>query len=202
MGWVWRDDDNGDNGNVDANSSSSVAVGEQCSTRRIVRSQCKTEEVEPGKFIKKCEKTEELFRDCVGKPVEVVQSNKEYTEEDVTDEVLRGGRFVSSDRGVSGVFDFPDIEHMERSIFGGIEDMERSIFGGLSRFFGAAEEMKNGLFDVFANTPGILDGESSSSSSYRRGIPIEEHNHGQEAHAKPKDKESTETDFAAMAKDV
>ncbi|MED6124209.1 hypothetical protein PIB30_056918 [Stylosanthes scabra] len=193
MGWVWSDDDH-HNTNGNANSNSSVAVGEQCSTRRIVRSQCKTEEVDPGKFIKKCEKTEELFRDCVGKPTEVVQSNKEYTEEDVTDEVLRGGRFASSDRGV---FNFPGLRS-------DIEDMERSIFGGLSHFFGAAEEMKNGLFDIFANPPppGIFDGELSSSSSMRRGIPIEEHNHRQEARAKPKEKESTETDFAAMAKDV
>ncbi|CAN6712899.1 unnamed protein product [Malus baccata var. baccata] len=29
--------------------------------------QCKTKEVEPGKFVRKCEKTEQLLRDCAGR---------------------------------------------------------------------------------------------------------------------------------------
>ncbi|KAG4396524.1 hypothetical protein GLYMA_19G201366v4 [Glycine max] len=49
----------------------------------------------------------------------MLQSNKEYTEEDITDEVLKGRSvpFSSSD---GGVFDFPglrnDIEVMERNL--------------------------------------------------------------------------------------
>ena len=136
-----------------------------------------------------------LFPSTLVRPVEVVQSNKEYTEEDVTAQVLKGGSgsamFGSSDQSV---FDFPGLRS-------DIEVMERNIFGGLNRFFEAAEEMKNGFFDIFVKSPSIFDAESSSSPSMRRGIPIEEY-HRQEAYPKPKEKESTDPDFAAMAKDV
>ncbi|PNY03342.1 hypothetical protein L195_g026669, partial [Trifolium pratense] len=135
-------------------------------------------------------------------PVEVLQSNKEYTEEDITNEVLRGGSAIfgssnSSSNGSSdhGVFDFPGLRS-------DIEVMERNLFGGLGRFFEAAEEMKNGFFDVvIANTPRIFDAETSSSSPMRRGIPIEEYGR-QETRPKSKDAESVDTDFAALAKDV
>ncbi|XP_057438944.1 fra a 1-associated protein [Lotus japonicus] len=200
MGWVWSDDGgdgDGDDGQIISSCNTSSGSGsdsERCSTKRIVRSQCRTEQVESGKFIRKCEKTEELIRICVGRPVEVLQSNNEYTEEDVTDEVVKGGSvtFGSSSRSSDGhVFDFPGLRS-------DIEVMERSLFGGLSRFFDAAEEMKNGFFDVFGN---VLDAESPSSSSMRRGIPIEEYNR-QEASPKPQEKEPVDTDFAALAKDV
>ncbi|MCL7026999.1 hypothetical protein MKW94_022781 [Papaver nudicaule] len=40
------------------------SIEDRCSTRRIVKTQCKTEEVEPGIFIRKCEKTEQILKDC------------------------------------------------------------------------------------------------------------------------------------------
>ncbi|RXH68872.1 hypothetical protein DVH24_031205 [Malus domestica] len=40
--------------------------------RKVVKTQCKTEEVEPGKFVRKCEKTEQLLRDCTGRLLLVV----------------------------------------------------------------------------------------------------------------------------------
>ncbi|KAJ6425682.1 hypothetical protein OIU84_026289 [Salix udensis] len=67
MGWVWRDDDESDDSFPKNPNSSSSSSGEVCSTRTVVRSQCKTEEVEPGKFVRKCERTEEVLRDCLGK---------------------------------------------------------------------------------------------------------------------------------------
>jgi hypothetical protein len=128
----------------------------------------------------------------------VLQSNKEYTEEDITNEVLRGGSttFGSSNSSLDhGAFDFPGLRS-------DIEVMERNLFGGLGRFFEAAEEMKNGFFDVFiANAPRIFDAETSSSPSMRQGIPIEEYGR-QETRPKSKDVESVDTDFAALAKDV
>lgn len=65
MGWVWREDEPDEFNNSENPNSSSI--GDRCSTRKVVRSQCKTEEVEPGKFIRKCEKTEEVLRDCIGR---------------------------------------------------------------------------------------------------------------------------------------
>ncbi|KAG5055777.1 hypothetical protein AAZX31_03G184100 [Glycine max] len=182
MGWVWKDDNSDD---VRRDNSS-----ERCATTKVVKSQCRTEEVETGKFVRKCEKTEEILRNCIGKPAEVLQSNKEYTEEDITDEVLKGRSvpFSSSD-GASGVFDFPGLQN-------DIEVMERNLLSGLSHFFDAA----NGFFDVFSKSPSIFDAESSSPS-VRRGIPIEEYRRP-EAYPKSKEKESGDTDFVAMAKDV
>ena len=77
MGWVWRDDtDDSDSfaAAADAdkfNNSTSPSSSDWCSTRNVVRSHCKTEEVEPGKFVRKCERTEEILRDCIGRYVRV-----------------------------------------------------------------------------------------------------------------------------------
>ena len=70
MGWVWRDDEpeSQTRGEISRlENPNPRSDGDQCSTRKVVRSQCRTEEVEPGKFVRKCEKTEELLRDCVGR---------------------------------------------------------------------------------------------------------------------------------------
>lgn len=65
MGWVWRYDEEDE---IDS-SAGGVSSGKRCSTRKVVKSQCRTEEVERGKFIRKCEKTEQVLRECVGKYV-------------------------------------------------------------------------------------------------------------------------------------
>lgn len=70
MGWVWRDDD--DDQQISSRDISEFGRSDphsqdRCSTRRVVKSQCRTEEVDPGKFVRKCEKTEEILRDCIGK---------------------------------------------------------------------------------------------------------------------------------------
>ncbi|KAI3443354.1 hypothetical protein Pfo_000019 [Paulownia fortunei] len=170
MGWVWKNDDDSDYisssaGDVREFRGSSNPNGDgeggRCATRKVVRSQCRTEEVEPGKFIRKCEKTEQVFKDCVGRPSEMVQSNKEYTEEDVTDQMVKGS------------FPFESVEHGP-SYFPGlrsdIEAIERGFLGGLGRFFQAAEDMKNEFFNS-VGVPHIYD--DNASSSHKRGIHIE-----------------------------
>lgn len=70
MGWVWVDDSSAPesgNDSTDKPLGDSSAADGNCSTTTVVRSQCKTEEVEPGKFIRKCDKTEEILRHCIGK---------------------------------------------------------------------------------------------------------------------------------------
>uniref|UniRef100_A0A2N9H6Q7 Mal d 1-associated protein n=1 Tax=Fagus sylvatica TaxID=28930 RepID=A0A2N9H6Q7_FAGSY len=198
MGWVWKEkDDEPDQINSSASDVSDFPnpkasrSGDRCSTRKVVKSQCRTEEVEPGKFIRKCEKTEEVLRNCVGKPVEVVQSNKEYTEDDVTDEVLKGS--VSFGSSELTALDFPGLRS-------DIEAIERSFFGGLNNFFEAAEEMKNGFFNAFG-APHLFDGESSSSPSMRRAIPIE-HHHKEEAFPKSIEPNTGNVDLSGLAKDV
>ncbi|GMJ13968.1 hypothetical protein like AT2G35900 [Hibiscus trionum] len=180
MGWVWKDEPN------DA-VEATARDGDRCSTRKVVRSNCKTEEVEPGKFVRKCEKTEEVLRECVGRPVEVLQSNKEYTEEDVTEQMLKGN--FSSGSHVEGTFDFPGLRS-------DLEAIEREFFGGVNRFFDTAEEMKNGFFDAFGDFYGR---GSSSLPSTRRGIPIEDH---PQKKASSKPNESGDIDLSGLAKDV
>ncbi|XP_068309037.1 fra a 1-associated protein-like [Pyrus communis] len=190
MGWVWRDDEDDDNNStaIDINPRSD---GDRCLTRKVVKTQCKTEEVEPGKFVRKCEKTEQLLRDCAGRPVEVVQSNKEYTEDDVTEEVLKGSATFGSSQ--HGAFDFPGLRS-------DIEDIERNFMGGLSRFFEAAEELKSGFFSAFGN---IFDeGPSSPLPPRRREVPIEGH-HQQEAFPKASvSDDSGHVDLSGLARDV
>ncbi|GMP78732.1 hypothetical protein CsSME_00034555 [Camellia sinensis var. sinensis] len=60
MGWVWKKDEAEED-------NSNPRSDDRCSTTKIVKSHCTTEEVEPGKFIRKCEKTEQILRDCVGR---------------------------------------------------------------------------------------------------------------------------------------
>ncbi|KAL6988153.1 hypothetical protein U1Q18_013900 [Sarracenia purpurea var. burkii] len=145
MGWVWKDDaEDAQSIDISGLENANPRSGDRCSTRKIIKSQCKTEEVEPGKFVRKCEKTEQIIRDCVGRPSEVVQSNKEYTEEDVSNLMKKGSFPMESSELVP--FDFPGL-HSD------IEAIERSLFGGLGRFFEAAEEMKNGFFRAFGSQP-------------------------------------------------
>ncbi|KAK8504460.1 hypothetical protein V6N13_126136 [Hibiscus sabdariffa] len=180
MGWVWKDEPN------DA-AEATARDGDRCSTRKVLRSNCKTEEVEPGKFVRKCEKTEEVLRECVGRPVEVLQSNKEYTEEDVTEQMLKGN--FSSGSHVEGAFDFPGLRN-------DLEAFEREFFGGVNRFFDAAEEMKNSFFDAFGDFHGR---GSPSLPSARRGIPVEDH---PQKKASPKLDESGHIDLSGLARDV
>ena len=71
MGWVWKDETDDETASYDVaefkNSNPSRSEADRCSTRKIVKSFCRTEEVEPGKFVRKCEKTEQILRDCVGR---------------------------------------------------------------------------------------------------------------------------------------
>lgn len=128
-----------------------------------------------------------LFR-----PSEVVQSNKEFTEEDVSEQMKKGS-FLPGSSDLVGPFDFPGLRS-------DIEAIERNIFGSFGRFFEAAEEMRNGFFSAFGS-PHPYDRDSLPSSSRRRGIPVEEHQ-SKEASPKFKNPESGDVDISALAKDV
>ncbi|EPS60038.1 hypothetical protein M569_14767, partial [Genlisea aurea] len=108
--------------------------GTHAAARRVVTSNCRTEEVEPGKFVRKCEKTEEIFKDCIGGASEVIQSKKEYTEEDVTTH-----RTTMNHRIDSPPSHFPGLK----------ADIEGHLFEGINRFMEAAEEMADSFFNSF-----------------------------------------------------
>ncbi|KAL6559079.1 hypothetical protein OROHE_006448 [Orobanche hederae] len=198
MGWVWKNDDDddfssggvpkfGDSSNPSGDGSSGDDGG-HCATRKIVRSQCRTEEVEPGKFIRKCEKTEQLFKHSVGRPSEMVQSNKEYTEEDVTDQMVKGSFPPAS--AEHEPFYFPGLRS-------DIQAIERGFLGGIGQFFQAAEQMKNDFFNS-VGAQHMFD-ESTRSSCKKRGVPIEGP-HREEAFTKRNS--DGDVDFSGVARDV
>lgn len=125
------------------------------------------------------------------RPVEVVESNKEYTEDDVTDQVLKGSLPLGSEQGI---FDFPGLRS-------DIDAIEQNFFEGLGHFFEAAEEMKKGFFNTFG-VPHVFDGESSSSpASRKRGVPFENQPQ-QNAFPKANDPDSGHIDLSDLARDV
>lgn len=105
----------------------------------------------------------------------MVQSNKEYTEEDVTDQMTKGSFPMQSSEMTP--FGFPGLRS-------DMEAIERDLFGNMDRFFEAAEEMTKGFFGMFGSphlhdgdskstfgSPRFYDGDSKSSS--KRSVPIE-----------------------------
>lgn len=119
----------------------------------------------------------------------MLKSNKEYTEDDVTEQVVRGLLHPGK---------FEDVPFDFHGLRGDIQDIERHFLGGINRFFEAAEEMKNNFFDVFGD---FHNGNSSSSPSKRRGIPVEGHPLT-EASPKPKEPNSGDVDLSGLARDV
>lgn len=121
----------------------------------------------------------------------MVQSNKEYTEEDVTNQMNKGFALPALESSHQTPFDFPGLRS-------DIEAMERNFFSGLDRFFEAAEDTMNGFFGSFG-IPRVYEGDNSSSTRTRR-IPVERN---------PLKEPSTEVstsdagmEFSGLAKDV
>lgn len=117
----------------------------------------------------------------------MVQSNKEYTEEDVTDQMVKGS--FSFEFGEPGSSYFPGLRS-------DIEAIERSFFGGINRFFEAAEGMKNDFFNS-VGVPHIVD--KDSRSSHEHGIRIEGAPHKE---ALPRNNPDGDVDLSGLARDV
>lgn len=117
------------------------------------------------------------------RPTEMVESSKELSEEDVTDQMVRGS--FSSKSTEPEIFNFPGLRS-------DIETIERNFFGNINKFFEAAEELKNDFFNS-VGAPGIFNKENRPS--YRESIPIE--------NSPPKEAGSNgEFDLSGLARDV
>lgn len=46
---------------------SNAKCDDRCGTRKMVKSECKTDKAEDGRYIRKCENTEQIFRHCIGR---------------------------------------------------------------------------------------------------------------------------------------
>ncbi|XP_062207006.1 fra a 1-associated protein-like [Phragmites australis] len=189
MGWRWHDeDDSGAGGRglgaVPDLSGGRGGEGAQCATRRVVQSRCHTEEVEPGRFVRKCEKTEQLLRDCVGRPSELVESKTENTEEDITDEIKSGS--FSLGFPTKEPFAFPGL-HSD------IEALEKDFFGSLGSVLDEAERMTNDFFKSFG-FPSTHDRESRPFPRQPSERHIEE--------GTAKEEESDYSEFSGQISDV
>lgn len=75
MGWKWSESSSSSFPSLGFPETSELEnpnprqEADRCWMSRTVKSKCKTHEIEPGKFVRKCEKTEELLRECVGRSV-------------------------------------------------------------------------------------------------------------------------------------
>ncbi|XP_008803233.2 fra a 1-associated protein [Phoenix dactylifera] len=193
MGWKWVDDESSDSlasgrgfGEIGELVNPNSRSGEdRFSTRRVMKSSCRTEEVEPGRFVRKCEKTEQTLRDCIGRPTEVVESKTEHTEDDVTDEVTSG--VVPFDSRINDLFTFPGLR-------GDIEAMERGLFGGLNRFLESAEEMTNEFFHSLG-----IPSRQGRESTFGRGKPADKQ---REIYPSEQPNESPYSEYAGEIRDV
>lgn len=113
----------------------------------------------------------------------MVESNKEFTEEDVTDQMVKGS--FPSKSTEPELSPFPGLRS-------DIEAIERSLFGSINKFFEAAEEVKNDFFSS-VGVPGIFEKEFPPSE--RRSIPIEK---SPRKEALP----DGEVDLSGLARDV
>lgn len=191
MGWRWHDD-GGDGGrglgsipDLAGGGDGGRGEGAPCATRRVVHSRCHTEEVEPGRFVRKCEKTEQLLRDCVGRPSELVESKTENTEEDVTEEMKTGS--LSLGFPTNEPFAFPGLRS-------DIEALEKGFFGSLGSVLDEAERMTNHFFESFGFPP--THGRESSPFPRQHA-----ERHIEEGTAK-KNKEGDYSEFSSQISDV
>ena len=76
------------------------------------------------------------------RPSEVVQSTTEHTEEDLTDQMVRGSSLPNQFE--ENPLNFPGLRS-------DLDDIERHFFTGIKGFFEAAEEMRSSLFDIMGD---------------------------------------------------
>lgn len=121
------------------------------------------------------------------RPSEVVQSTTEHTEEDVTDQMVRGGSSPAN-QFEENPLNFPGLRS-------DLDDIERHFFSGMKSFFDAAEEMKSSLFDIM--------GDYDSNNTVRGIPPIQDHPKIDDENAATRQPFSSgEIDLSGLAKDV
>ncbi|KAJ0982613.1 hypothetical protein J5N97_010868 [Dioscorea zingiberensis] len=146
MGWKWVDEPSdslpssrGLGSAGELTNPNPRSVEDRCGMRKIVSSNCRTEEVEPGRFIRKCENKEQIFRDCVGRPTEV-ETRTEFTEDDITDKIKSG--VIPFGTSNAEPFNFP-------GLLDDMEAIQRGLLHGFTNVLDAADKMANEFFNSF-----------------------------------------------------
>eukprot|EP00250_Pteridium_aquilinum_P015494 c22615_g1_i1 orf=196-888(-) len=114
-----------------------------CSYTKLVRSRCFLHHNGDGKPVKKCEKTEQLLRNCFGRPQEIVESKSESTEEELPDGWTMEG--LDEEKGMVPFSheNFPGAPSSPWKLFQGTDPFSRGLSDGVEGFMQAAEEMMN-----------------------------------------------------------
>lgn len=120
----------------------------------------------------------------------MLKSNKEYTEDDVTDVMVKGSSSVG--QFDNSPFSFPGLRS-------DVEGIEHHFLDGINRFFEAAEQMRSSFFDVFGD---LHKDKPSSSPSMRRGIPVEDYPKKGDPSPKQRKPDAGDIDLSGLARDV
>ncbi|KAJ7532387.1 hypothetical protein O6H91_13G001700 [Diphasiastrum complanatum] len=146
--------------------------GDGCSYTKIRRSKCATEQnPQTGKLVKKCEKTEELLRRCAGRPLEIIESKTEFTEEDVSSDVIIGQDdvhvFEETPLGWNRFFNDQDFNSPGLlRLFENPHEFSDRLLDGLEDFLHTAEETTCELLGQF----GFFNAEGRKDSEIFRGF--------------------------------
>ncbi|MCO5578059.1 hypothetical protein L7F22_031897 [Adiantum nelumboides] len=117
-----------------------------CSHTKVVKSRCFLDHSSDGKPIKKCEKTEQLLRNCLGKPQEIVETKSECTEEEVGDGWSMEA--FNEEKGLKPfLHDSSPGSQSPWNPFQGTDPFSRGLSDGFEGFIQAAEEMMNEAFN-------------------------------------------------------
>ncbi|KAH7414813.1 hypothetical protein KP509_14G012500 [Ceratopteris richardii] len=112
-----------------------------CSYTKVVKSRCFLDRNSEGKPVKRCEKTEQLLRNCIGKQQEIIESKSLCTEE----EVPNGWTMDSSSE--EGILPLPhELSPHSQSPwnpFQGADPFSRGLSDGFESFMQSMEEMMN-----------------------------------------------------------
>ncbi|KAF6169961.1 hypothetical protein GIB67_034353 [Kingdonia uniflora] len=128
----------------------------------------------------------------VSRPVEVVKSNTEYTEEDITGKT---GRSLNYSRS----FDFSGPPSGFESVLESNMDFFEKV-GGLGRVFYKAEEVMKDFFQVF-DTPRVPEKEPPSVP-FIREVPIQGQLETEAARKQMNCDDSAYSDFSGQVRDV
>ncbi|KAJ7565643.1 hypothetical protein O6H91_02G068700 [Diphasiastrum complanatum] len=163
----------GEGGSADAPAAAAAAAAaaadENCSYTKVRRSQCSiVQDPESGKPMKRCERTKELLRRCSGRPVEVVESITETTEEDLSSDLINGQDGTTKiDEGPEDLHKFfSDEDYLKFSkpvpnFFDYKDEQSDQLLGGFEDFLHAAEEMVSKIFGHL----GVYSQDHGSGSS-------------------------------------
>lgn len=145
-----------------------------CSYAKSSRSRCFLDHNSEGKLVKKCEKSERLLRQCIGKPREILESTTQYTEEDAPHGWTLEASLDKQKELHPFPFDMPSLPHgsSQTPSLPDMQPFSKGLEDGFEIFIHAAEETMNSVFNQLGIYSHDEERETKSHGSGKR-IPSE-----------------------------